>query len=448
MTTIDIGGDALVHQISTPSLGDHSYVVILGDKAAVIDPQRDIDRFAEYWGDLDAEPAVVAETHIHNDYVSGGSLISEGYGCRYVLPADSGATLDHQAVRDGDLIEITDGWSLRALHTPGHTPHHTSYVLVGPGGDVAVFTGGSMLVGAVGRTDLISPEEIEGLTRSQYRSVRRLASDLDDPVAVAPTHGAGSFCAAGPSLGTSSTIGIERRQNPALTIPIEDLFVASQISGFGLYPAYYQFMAPINRGGASPVGAPPSELSPDELEHTTALVIDVRDHRSFAVGHVPQSINIPASETAATYAAWVGDWNRPAVIVGDSAAQVESMRLDMARIGYDRVAGFVSDGLKGWKKSGRRLDTARIATFDDLSDDVDVLLDVRDPKESTTVLPGAVRTHLSQIDAQSLDEGTIWIHCVTGYRATIAASMLRAQGRDAVAIVDEFARFRGETLPA
>lgn len=449
MTRIPVSDGVVVEQVATASLGDHTYVIVIGDQAAVVDPQRDVDRFTDVTARLEAAPVVVVETHVHNDYVSGGSLLADGHGCRYVLPAGSGATLRHHAVDDGELVPVAEGWVLRAVHTPGHTPHHMSYVLRGPHGDVAAFTGGSMLVGSVGRTDLIAAERTEELTRAQYRSVRRLAADLADPVAVAPTHGAGSFCAATPSLATSSTIGVERRQNPALTTPDEDTFVTAQMSGFGLYPAYYRHMAPINRVGIGPIDPPPPVLGADELAATAATVVDLRPAESFAAGHVPRSLNVPASPTAATYIAWVHEWNDDIVLVATTEKEVEEIRLDLSRIGFDAVIGIVTDGLAAWQSSGGVMATTRLATFDDLlAEGADVLIDARDPAEVDRVLPDAIRTHLSQLDATDLEDGTVWVHCRTGYRAAIAASVLEAAGRSAVAIVDDLDRFTGPTVPA
>jgi glyoxylase-like metal-dependent hydrolase (beta-lactamase superfamily II) len=277
-------------QVGTPSLGDHSYIVAVGDRAVVVDPQRDIDRFEKILADLGVTLVAVVETHIHNDYVSGGPLLARRHDAAYVLPATSGGRMEHVAVADGDHVAVGDPWRLRAVHTPGHTPHHMSYVLTGPDGDVAVFSGGSMLVGAVGRSDLISAGMTVPLARLQYESVNYLARSLADPTVVAPTHGTGSFCSASDVLATTSTIGEERTRNPALLAADEDSFVAEQIAGYRLFPAYYAHMGPANLEG---VAAVPTDPLPDLDGATLAdpesafWIVDIRPAGSSPQGTFP-----------------------------------------------------------------------------------------------------------------------------------------------------------------
>ncbi len=445
MPRLAIAADVVVEQIATPSLGDHTYIVIAGDRAAVIDAQRDYERFAALLDGAGATPTAVLETHVHNDYVSGGRLLADGYGCRYLLPTGSEATLDHEPIADEGTVEIADGWHLEAIHTPGHTPHHTSYAVMSPEGvAMAIFSGGSMLIGAVGRTDLIDPSSTNGLTRDQWRSVRRLAEMLPDPTAVAPTHGAGSFCATSPMLGTSSTIAMERRQNPALTINDEERFVRSQIAGLMLYPSYYSEMAPLNRAGIDPVPPPPPTLSPAQLAAADTVILDVRPPADFAAGHVAGAVNLPYGSTAAAYADWVLPWNTPAVIVAATPMDAEAMRIDLARIGHDAVVGIVTDGLAGWQAEGRLLQSFRTATFSELVEEQPaVTIDVRDPKEAVATIPGAILSHVSAIDVESIPDGTVWVHCASGYRSAIAASLLAAAGREVVTINEDFHRYRG-----
>jgi glyoxylase-like metal-dependent hydrolase (beta-lactamase superfamily II) len=199
-----------VQTIETPSLGDRSYVVDDGEVAVVVDPQRDIDRVLDLIERRGVRITHVLETHVHNDYVTGGPELARRCGATYVVPRGSDVQVDHLAVGDGDAVEA-GRMRLTVLHTPGHTHHHVSYALaLGAGGDgdvQAVFTGGSMLYGATGRTDLVSPEATDELTHAQYHSVRRLARDLPAVAQVLPTHGFGCFCSATPTSGTSSTVG-------------------------------------------------------------------------------------------------------------------------------------------------------------------------------------------------------------------------------------------------
>ncbi len=171
---------AFAKQISTASLGDHSYIVVVGDEAVAVDIQRDLERFEAVLEGIDTDLKAVFETHIHNDYVSGGMRLAELHDATYVLPANTGATYAHVPLPDGEAIAV-GGWVMRALHTPGHTHNHTSYVLESPKGPVAIFSGGSMLVGAVGRSDLLGPDHTEVLLKSQYDSAHRIADMLPDP---------------------------------------------------------------------------------------------------------------------------------------------------------------------------------------------------------------------------------------------------------------------------
>src|SRR5580704_2826398 len=229
--------------IQTPALGDRSYLIHDGAEAFVVDPQRDIGRILAAAEACRVRITYVLETHIHNDYVTGGLALAGQTGASYVVAASEEVAFDRLLVRDNDQI-IAGSLTMTVMHTPGHTPGHLSYVLSENGRvPVAVFTGGSMLYGAVGRTDLISPDQTDQLTRAQYRSVRRLAAELPDEVAVYPTHGFGSFCSATPTTGGASTIGAQRRSNMALTSD-EDEFVKGLLAGLTAYPRYYAHMGP------------------------------------------------------------------------------------------------------------------------------------------------------------------------------------------------------------
>ncbi|MDH3250856.1 MAG: MBL fold metallo-hydrolase [Acidimicrobiia bacterium] len=187
--------------IRTPSLGDTSYLVWDGTSALVVDPQRDIDRFEEPIDRLGLDLSAVLETHVHNDYVSGGPELARRTGARMIVPAAAAPSYRSEPAFHQEPITV-GSMTLVPIHTPGHTPEHTSYLLMIDGIEVAVFSGGSLLVGAAGRSDLLGPERAETLSRLQFRSVNRLAA-LPSDVDLHPTHGQGSFCAAGTG-GTTS----------------------------------------------------------------------------------------------------------------------------------------------------------------------------------------------------------------------------------------------------
>ena len=202
--------------VETPMLGDRSYLAHDGDVALVIDPQRDIDRVSSLAAQLGVRITHVAETHMHNDYITGGLALAQAAGASYLVNAADPVRFDRTPVRDGDCLRIGGAMRLRVLATPGHTFTHLSYVLEADGEVAGVFTGGSLLYGSTGRPDLLGPDSTAALARAQYASAHRLARELPDSAEIYPTHGFGSFCAATQAQAQSSTIGREKQFNPAL----------------------------------------------------------------------------------------------------------------------------------------------------------------------------------------------------------------------------------------
>jgi len=443
--------------IETPSLGDRSYVLVDGDVAAVIDPQRDIDRIESLLAKRNLRLTHVFETHLHNDYVTGGLELASRTNAKYVLAADDKVGYEHNGAADGDEFMV-GRLIVRVVHTPGHTPTHLSYVVLDDGKPMAVFTGGSMLYGTVGRTDLISVESTEALTRAQFRSVRHLADELPGEVSVHPTHGFGSFCSSTATSGTdASTIDQEREQNLALTLDDEDEFVERLIGGLTAYPRYYSHMAPINRYGPAPVDlSPPEQVDPVEIRrriHAGEWIVDLRSRKAFARGHLAGTLNFELGNSFVTYLGWMMKWETPITLVGDTVDEVTEAQRQMVRIGIDRPAGADDGGLKKWGEGGE-IRNFRSVAFDDLAtamvNDAVVVLDVRRDDEWTAGrIDGAVHIPLPDLERRlgELPDGDVWVHCSSGYRASIAASMLDRAGRVAVAIDDDWAvAFKHESL--
>lgn len=435
--------------IETPALGDRSYILVSGDAAAVIDPQRDIDRVETVLAERGVRLSHVFETHLHNDYVTGGLELARRAGAAYVLAAAADVAFGRTGAADGDEFTVGD-LVVRAAHTPGHTPTHLSYVVLEDGQPVAAFTGGSMLFGTVGRTDLISAEATEDLTRAQFQSVRRLADELPGEVGVYPTHGFGSFCSSASTSGSdASTIGQERHSNLALTLDDEDTFVEKLLSGLTAYPRYYAHMAPINRAGPSDVDLSAPELvDPVEIRrriHAGEWVVDLRSRTAFARGHLAGTVNLEVGDSFATYLGWVLRWGTPVTLVGDTAEQVAEAQRQMVRIGIDRPAGAADGGIDTWAIGGD-VRSYRTATFADLADAREdagvVVLDVRrDDEWADGRIDGAVHIPLHDLEARldEIPDGEVWVHCASGYRASIAASLLDRAGPTVVAIDDEWA---------
>ena len=433
--------------IETPSLGDRSYLIISGDAAAAVDPQRDIERFASVLRDRGVRLTHVFETHVHNDYVTGGLQLARRAGARYVLAAAEQVAYEHTGAADGDDFLI-GAVVVRALHTPGHTPTHLSYVVIDDARPLAVFSGGSLLYGTVGRTDLIGAGQTEALTRAQFHSARRLARELPDEVDVLPTHGFGSFCSAQSTSGaTTSTIAEERLTNLALTIADEGTFLARLLGGLTAYPRYYAHMAPINRSGPDAIDlSPPEPVDAAVIRrriHAGDWVVDLRSRAAFARGHVAGTLNFEVGNSFVTYLCWVLQWGTPVILLGDTEEQVAEAQLQLARIGIDRPAGGAAGGLADWGADGD-IRSYRRATFAELAgvgDEV-VVLDVRRPDEwAQGRIDRAVHIPLHELELRlaEVPDGEVWVHCATGYRAAIAASLLDRAGRKVVVIDDEWA---------
>ena len=444
-----------VEVIATEELGDRSYLAHDGAVGVVIDPQRDIDRIEGLLAERGLELELVFETHIHNDYVSGGYQLAARTGARYVVNAEDPVTFDRLAVRAGD--ELSAGtMTVRAIATPGHTATHLAYAISasGPGGRgtaPAVFTGGSLLYGSVGRTDLVDPARTDELTRAQYHSARHLAASLPGEAAVYPTHGFGSFCSAGPAVGgPSGTIADERARNDAVLEPDEDTFVSRLVAGLTAYPAYYAHMAPANLAGPGAIDLSPlPALKPHELAERIAdgeWVVDLRDRAAYAAEHLTGSVGIGLSPQFAAWLGWVIPWKTPLTLIGESPEQVAEAQRNLVRIGIDRPEGQATgsiDVLAG----GRPTRSYPTATFEDLHSRRDdrgeepVILDVRrDDEYAAAHIHGALHIPLLEL-ADRLDEipyRQLWVHCQSAYRASIGASLLDRAGFDVILIADEF----------
>jgi len=439
--------------IETPELGDRSYLIHDGAEAVVVDPQRDIGRILAVAETRQVQITHVLETHIHNDYVTGGLVLASQTGASYVVAASEQVRFDRLAVSDHDRI-TTGSLTMTVLHTPGHTPGHLSYVLSETGGDpLAVFTGGSMLYGAVGRTDLISPDQTEPLTRAQYRSVRRLAAELPDEVAVYPTHGFGSFCSATPTAGTSSTIGTERGVNLALRID-EGAFVAELIAGLSAYPRYYAHMGPANRCGprasdlARPALADPAELR--RRIDAGEWIVDLRERHAFARAHVTGTISVEFGDSFSAHLGWIIRWGTPLTLIGESPDQVADAQLHLSRIGIDHIAG----AAVGPAALDGSLSSYRVTDFGGLAAEWDrpglVVLDVRRPDEwQAGHLDRAVHVPFWEIESRApeVPAGEVWVHCASGFRASIGASILQRAGRRVVYVDDDWENAARSGLP-
>ncbi|MFJ6650929.1 rhodanese-like domain-containing protein [Streptomyces sp. NPDC091290] len=447
-----------VDTLEFEGLGNRSYLAGGPSAAVVIDPPRDIDQVIAAAARRGVRIAFVAETHVHNDYVTGGLELARVTGARYLVPAGARVSFARVPVADGDTLPLDEGLALRAIATPGHTPHHTSYALTEDGRGVAAFTGGSLLIGTVGRPDLVEPRLTEELARAQYASAHRLADELDDEVPVLPTHGFGSFCSSSQAEGDTTTIGQERGTNDALTLDV-DTFVARMLDGLDDVPAYYAHMGPANAAGPAPVDlTPPGRADAEEIASRLAAgewVVDLRSRMAFAGGHVAGSFNFEGDGKLATYLAWLIPWGKPVTLLADTPERIADAQRELARVGIDRPAAAATGDPAGWVRAGERLTSFPRARFADLAgvrergDDV-VVLDVRrDSERAGGHIDGSVHIPVHELHGRLGDvpPGTVWVHCAGGMRAAIAASLLDAAGRDVVAVDDGFDAAADAGLP-
>ncbi|MBB5960184.1 glyoxylase-like metal-dependent hydrolase (beta-lactamase superfamily II)/rhodanese-related sulfurtransferase [Saccharothrix tamanrassetensis] len=431
-----------VEMIDTAALGDRSYLVHDGTAALVVDPQRDIDRVEDLARRLGVRITHVAETHVHNDYLTGGLELSRRHDAAYLVAAAEDVSYARRPVHPGDEFDV-GSMKVTALATPGHTEHHLAYVVTHDR-QQAVFSGGSLLFGSVGRTDLVAPDKTVDLTRAQYHSARVLAEHVHEDATLHPTHGFGSFCSSGPATGAqASTIGEQLTTNHALTDEDEQHFVETLIAGLTAYPSYYSHMAPLNRVGP---GAPdltvPQPLRPDEVRSRIDAghwVVDLRSRVAFASGHVRGTVSVEYGDNFTTYLGWTLPWGEPVTLVG-SEDDVRAAIRDLSRIGVDRPSVGDTDGLPttgyprvGWDALAERAERS-------------VVLDVRRADEYRAGhIGGALHIPLHDL-VRRIDEvpsGEVWVHCASGYRAGIAAGLLHRAGRDVVHIDDDWTRFAG-----
>ena len=448
--------DITIRTLETPSLGDRSYLVHDGSVAFVVDPQRDIDRVLSLAADEGVRITDVFETHIHNDYVTGGLALADRAGAAYHVNADDPVGFDRRPIRGGDTVAVGDRMTVRAIDTPGHTFTHLSYAVEADGSPRAVFTGGSLLYGATGRPDLLGAQHTEELARLQHGSARRLAQ-LPDETGVFPTHGFGSFCAAGSSdeQPDQSTIGREKQSNPALT-ETEEAYLRQIVEGLDVYPAYYAHMGPANAAGpGEPDLTPPAPADAEELRRRLEAgewLVDLRTRTAFAAGHAPGTFNFGIDGQFSTYIGWMIRWGTPITLLGESEEQVAEAQRELVRIGIDDLAASATGGPGSWTTG--ELGSFPIATFADLAAvrhhrEV-VVLDVRRASEyDVSRIDGAVNIPIHQVADRVGDvpPGEVWVHCASGYRASIAASFLAAAGRELVAIDDDYEKAGEAGLP-
>ena len=420
-----------IEPVVDEGLGHSSYVVGLGDGSAlVVDPARFPDHQRQVAAEREWRIAWTADTHSHADYISGSpELAAEGA----TFLASGGARLEvaHRPIAPGESIDVAAGVALKAIATPGHTPDHLAYLLLADGEPTALFSGGSLMVGAVGRTDLLGDEHREGLARDLFRALRAEILTLPDDLPLYPTHGAGSFCSAPASASRTSTIGRERATNPLLGIDDEDEFVKMLIAGLGSFPSYFRRLPEINRHGPRLYPAVPAlaRLGLDAVQaHLAdgAVLVDARSIDAYSPAHPEAALSIEHRSVFASWLGWLVPLDRPVVFVLDDATDRADLVRQCLTIGHEEILGELDGGLPTWAAAGLPVASIPLVGPTVVAETV---LDVRQDAEWTTGhLPDAIHIELGALAGTTVPEGPITLMCGHGERAMTGASLLEAAG--------------------
>jgi hydroxyacylglutathione hydrolase len=446
----------LIRQFAIDGLG-HLSTLIADESAglaAVVDPRRDVDVYLDAARAAEVRISHVVETHLHNDYVSGGRELAALTGATHVIGAGAELAYEHRPVRHGDTLDVG---ALRfvVLDTPGHTPEHVAYAVADTdraAEPVLMFTGGSLLVGAVGRTDLLGEANAVPFARQMFAALHEVILPHEDFVGVFPTHGAGSLCSTGISSTPSSTIGFERRHNPMLRPTDVDDFARTLLRDQPAFPRYFARMRPTNQAGPRLLGGhvpEPRPLAVDDVRAALsgdALVIDLRPPADHALAHIPGSVSIPAGSSFGTWLGWVVEPDRPLIFLLEDAADWDDAIRQALRVGYERIDGHLRGGFASWSEAGGALESSGRLTVDQLAGrlargggEEPLVIDVRQTGEYTEGhVPGAwhIAAGLLQDRLDDLPrDRPIATICASGYRASVAASLLRRAGFTDVAWV-------------
>ena len=421
-------------------LGNSSYLLDVGDRRAlVLDASRDPAPYLAVAERRGLSIAFAAETHLHADFVSGGRELAAA-GAQVLAASAGRLEFPHRGLGHGDEVDL-GGLTFRALATPGHTPEHLAYLLLDGRRPLALFSGGSLLVDAVARTDLIDPAQSEDLARALWRSLHEEILTLPDDLAVYPTHGAGSFCSAPAGARRTTTIGREKAANPLLAARDEDAFVRRLFGGLGSFPSYFLRLREVNRRGPKVYGPAPDLLQPLAVERVRrllgdgALLVDVRPIEEFAAGHVPGALSNALRPEFATWLGWLVDPQRPLVFVlGEGQDRVDLVRQAL-KVGYEHLAGELAGGVTAWQAAGLPVRRFPIVDPGRMGGRV---LDVRQASEfEAGHLPGALHVELGGLPARAedLDRGAVAVMCEHGVRSMTGASVLAAAGHRDVTVV-------------
>jgi len=434
-TTVEVDMDVV--SFVDEGLGHSSYLVDVGDgRSLVVDPGRfptDQLAAATVHG---TQIAFTADTHTHADYVSGSPELA-ARGATFVAPRQGRLEVAHRGIDGGDELDL-GGLTLRAIPTPGHTPDHLAYLLLDGSTPGALFSGGSLMVGTVGRTDLLGDDQRERLARELFRALRDEVLTLPDDVLVYPTHGAGSFCSAPAAGARTTTIGRERATNPLLQTDDEDVFVGLLLDSLGSFPTYFTRLPERNRLGVRVYGKLPKlgRLSIDKtarLLEDGAVVVDARPVDAYAYGHIPGAVSIALRPVFASWLGWVVPDDVPLVFLLDDDQDRAELVRQALNVGYEHLAGELDGGMRAWIGAGRAVARTPLIATRNIRGRV---LDVRQRNEYVAGhVPGALHVELGALSDTRFDGEAVTVMCGHGERAATGASLLERVGVRDVSIL-------------
>jgi hydroxyacylglutathione hydrolase len=434
----------LLKHFFVKKIAHSSYILAGQNTCAVIDPQRDIDIYIHEARSLGVEITHILQTHLHADFISGHMDLSKATGAKIYVAKSANCSFEHIPLSEDDVIEI-ENMSLRVLETPGHTPEHLCYIVTDKArGDspIGVFVGDTLFVGDVGRPDLF-PNIAVDLAGKLYHSLHDKLMKLPDYCEVYPAHGAGSLCGRAMGAKYLTTIGYERKYNPALQIKDKNNFIKSLTEEMPPAPDHFSRCSDINRHGPIRLSELPimAELSVGQfitrMEDPNVMVLDSRNYLSFGGQHIPNSWHLDLNGNFPTFAGWVLPTDKDLLIVADDYSKAVESNLWARRVGMDRIVGYLDGGMTAWVVAGKKTNSIQQISAEDLhnlvtGDDDFVLIDVRAPAEfSDNHIKGAINIPVADLRTRhnelKKDKKTILV-CSSGNRSSLGTSILAFHG--------------------
>ncbi len=450
-------------QIYTKCLAQGTYFIASEGVGAVIDPLREIDAYLDEAEANGVQIKYIFETHFHADFVSGHVSLAEKTGAKIVFGPKATTQFEAEVAEDGQVYEIGK-LKLKVLHTPGHTPESTSFLLYDEEGkEHALFSGDTLFIGDVGRPDLAVKSDLtqEDLAGMLYDSLRNKIMPLSDEVLVYPAHGAGSACGKNMSSETFDTLGNQKKVNYALQPMDKQEFISKVTEGLSTPPQYFPENVRLNKEGyestASVLDRSEHALSVEDFQKAKdkgALILDTRSPQVFNKAFVPGSINIGLR---GQFASWVGalilDMQQPMVLITEAGDEQEAITR-LSRVGYDQVVGFLDGGIDAWQKTGQAVDVIKSIPAEILEKELSkgiAVIDARRPSEyqAEHINDEQVKNYpLDQVHEHELNhEKTYYIHCAGGYRSMIMASILKQKGYSVVDVTGGFKAIKETNIP-